>query len=89
VAAAADHRGALEIIEAGQRVDLLMTDLVMPSGIGGFTLARMARLRRPGLKILYLTGYDIPEDARRTSGRILRKPLAREPLIAAIRELIH
>jgi CheY-like chemotaxis protein len=89
VAGAADHRAALAVIEAGQRLDLLVTDVVMPRGVSGFTLARMVRLRRPKLKILYMTGYDIPASVRPTIGPILRKPVGREPLIAAIRGLVH
>lgn len=48
---------ALDLIEQGARVDLLLTDIVMPGGIGGFELAREARKLRPDLPIVYMSGY--------------------------------
>lgn len=48
---------ALKLIEDGLEFDLLLTDIVMPGGIGGFELARLARERRPGLPIVYMSGY--------------------------------
>ena len=38
-------------------VDLLLTDVVMPGGIGGFELARRAREIEPRLPIIYMSGY--------------------------------
>lgn len=89
VALAGDHRDALAIIESGDRLDLLIADLVIPSGIGGLTLGRLARLRRPRLKLLYFTGYDIPAGPRDPGGPILRKPLAPDNLLSAIDGLLH
>lgn len=86
---AGDHRRALAIIESGGPLDLLMTDLVIPRGVGGMTLARMARVRRPSLKIVYITGYDVPADQRDADVPILRKPLAPGPLLAAIHALLQ
>ncbi|WP_299500631.1 ATP-binding protein [uncultured Roseobacter sp.] len=48
---------ALQIIEDGTRVDLLLTDIVMPGGIGGFELASLVRKLRPGLPVVYMSGY--------------------------------
>ena len=46
---------------------------MMPNSLNGFALARMARLRRLDLKVLYLTASEVPtEDA---VGKILHKPL--------------
>jgi hypothetical protein len=59
-------------------VDLLITDLVVPNGVNGFALARMARLRRLDLKVIYLTDIDVPTEE--AIGKILRKPLALEVL---------
>jgi CheY-like chemotaxis protein len=79
VSVAPDHRLALQILEGPQPIDLLITDLVMPGGINGFALARMARLRRLDLKVLYLTAYDLPMEE--AIGKILRKPIDLDVLV--------
>lgn len=48
---------ALEMIESSSDFDLLLTDIVMPGGIGGFELAAKVRSIRPKLPILYMSGY--------------------------------
>ncbi|MBB3234329.1 PAS domain-containing hybrid sensor histidine kinase/response regulator [Phyllobacterium endophyticum] len=56
------HSGkdALEILEAGEEVDLLITDYSMPK-MTGAELAKAARLLKPGLPVLIATGYaDLP-----------------------------
>ena len=85
---AADHQEALRIIESGQRLDLLMTDLVLPNGISGFATARMAQIRRPDLSVLYMTGYDIPANAADAKSLVLRKPLTAETTIKRIELLL-
>jgi YesN/AraC family two-component response regulator len=54
---AADGQAALSILDDSGPVDLLLTDVVMP-GMNGRALAEAAKLRRPGLKVLYMTGYS-------------------------------
>jgi CheY-like chemotaxis protein len=65
VTLAPDHRIALQILEGPQPLDLWITDLVMPGGINGFALARMARMRRLDLRVLYLTAYELPNGGSR------------------------
>jgi CheY-like chemotaxis protein len=81
---AEDFRLALEVLEGDQPVDLLLTDIVMPQRVNGLALARMARMRRPGLKIIYLTGYDLPGAEREALGSVLRKPIEYDALIAEV-----
>jgi PAS domain S-box-containing protein len=57
VLAAADGAAALALIDGGHDVDLLFTDIVMPGGMNGRQLADEAVRRRPGLKVLFTTGY--------------------------------
>jgi CheY-like chemotaxis protein len=83
VIAAADYRDALATLESDKRVDLLLTDVVMPDRIHGFALARMALMRRPKLKVLYLSAYDIPTNE--ATGRVLRKPINDADLVAEVR----
>jgi two-component system cell cycle sensor histidine kinase/response regulator CckA len=47
---------ALEILGAGESIDLLISDVVMP-GLDGPTMVREARKNRPDLKILFMSGY--------------------------------
>ena len=50
------------------RIDLLVTDVGLPGGLNGRQLAEAARQRRPGLKVLFITGYA--EDAVIGSGKL-------------------
>src|ERR1700741_2595049 len=55
---------ALEILEAGQPIDLMMTDQAMP-GMTGIELAEIARTKRPDMPVLLATGYaDLPGGTR-------------------------
>jgi len=81
---ASDHREALQILEGPRRVDLLLTDVVMPQRVNGVALARMAGMRRPGLKVIYLTGYDLPGLSEGTNGTILRKPIDDDALLREV-----
>ena len=70
---AASPSRALDLLEHDPDIALLFTDVVMP-GMNGFELARRARVMRPGLRILYTSGYV--RDAAESDGseRLLRKP---------------
>jgi len=72
-------RLALQILESPQPLDLLITDVVMPDRVNGFALARMARMRRLDLKILYVSAYELPTEE--AIGKILRKPIAPDALV--------
>ena len=64
---------ALEILDQGQKVDLMMTDQAMP-GMTGTELADVVRLKRPELPILLVTGYaELPPGASLSVPR-LSKP---------------
>ncbi|MFU8896683.1 MAG: PAS domain S-box protein [Gammaproteobacteria bacterium] len=80
---------AIAILEQGGAVDLLFTDIVMPGGMNGRELAERARVLRPGLKVLYTSGYT--ENAIIHHGRLdagvdlLSKPYRRAELATRIR----
>ena len=84
VSLATDFRTALGILELERPVDLLLTDIVMPGSVNGVALSRMARLRRRDLKVVYLTGYNVPGVETEASGPILRKPVDDAVLISEI-----
>jgi CheY-like chemotaxis protein len=57
----ASGEAALQLLERGGVIDLVITDLVMPGGIDGMTLiARVAELR-PGLPVILASGHEAPE----------------------------
>ena len=85
---ATSFHAALGILEAEQPVDLLLVDIVMPDGVNGLALSRMARLRRRDLKVVYMTGYNIPGVEREALGPILRKPVDNQVLLEEIGRLL-
>jgi PAS domain S-box-containing protein len=92
VVEASSGAAALTLLDSGRPVDLLFTDVVMPGGMTGFELADAAHERRPGLRILFTSGYA--EEAMRQQGRLrpgmqlLSKPYPKAALAAAIRALL-
>ena len=83
---------ALAILDRGDRVDLLFTDMVMPGGMNGAELAIRARERRPGLKVLFTSGYTAPALASQMlqvdSAAILSKPYRIADLAREVRTLL-
>jgi len=88
---AAEGHAALAIIESEQRLDLLVTDVGLP-GLNGRQLAEIARQRRPGLGVLFVTGYA--ETAASRAGFLepgmdmIAKPFAVDALATRIREML-
>jgi CheY-like chemotaxis protein len=84
---AASGRSALAILEAGEPVDLLFTDVIMPGGMSGPELVESAQRLRPGLKALFATGYAA-EPAEYRGHLLLRKPYDRRNLARAVRTVL-
>ncbi|WP_339471786.1 MULTISPECIES: ATP-binding protein [unclassified Pseudomonas] len=88
---AADARAALPLLESDLRVDLLVTDVGLP-GMNGRQLAEIARQQRPGLKVLFMTGYA--EKAAERQGfledgmNMVAKPFSIDLLATTIRSMI-
>jgi CheY-like chemotaxis protein/anti-sigma regulatory factor (Ser/Thr protein kinase) len=92
VLSAADADAALEITdERNGEIDLLLTDIVLPRS-DGRDLARRLRELRPGLAVLFMSGYAdavIPaEGAAEVAGQLLRKPFTPTALVARVREAL-
>jgi signal transduction histidine kinase/CheY-like chemotaxis protein len=66
--AAGNAAEALAVIDRGERIDLLFTDVMLPGGMNGRQLATEALKRRPELKVLYTSGYT--ENALVHHGRL-------------------
>ncbi|MCR0983295.1 hybrid sensor histidine kinase/response regulator [Roseomonas populi] len=90
---AADGTAGLRVLRSDARIDLLVTDVGLPGGMNGRQLADAARELRPGLRILFITGYA--ENATVGHGllepgmHVLTKPFAMEALTTRIRDLIE
>jgi CheY-like chemotaxis protein len=83
---ARDAVEAFILLEANPAISLMFTDVVMPR-IDGLMLADMARLRHPGLRVLYATGYleRVQRQPGYRYGALLAKPYQRGQLEAAVR----
>jgi CheY-like chemotaxis protein len=54
---AADGPAALDLMEGGAQVDMLVTDVGLPNGMNGRQVAEAMRARQPGIPLLFITGY--------------------------------
>lgn len=86
-----DAEAALKVLGSDQRIDLLFTDVVLP-GKSGRVLADEAAVLRPGLKVLYTTGYSrnaIVHHGRLDPGvELISKPFTFEQLAGRIRDVL-
>jgi PAS domain S-box-containing protein len=88
IMSASDGPGAMAFLRDGAPIDLLFTDVVMPGGMTGLDVANEARRLRPGLEVLYCSGYadQVIVDRNVLNGaRFLRKPYRRVELARAVR----
>jgi signal transduction histidine kinase len=89
---AKDSATALRLLDADKKFDLLLTDVVLP-GKNGRELANEVERRRPGTKIIFMTGYSrnaIVHQGRLDPGiELIPKPLTERVLARKIRQLLH
>lgn len=87
---ATDPADALAILHSSQHVDLLFTDVVMPGGLSGPDLAEQAKILRPGLKILFTSGFpDIRSGGSPQPGMLLSKPYRSQELARKLHETLR
>jgi len=89
VTAVANVQAAEEVIAQPERkIDLLLTDIVMPGG-NGRELANAAQVKRPGLQVLFMTGYSrnaVVHQGRLDEGvDLLQKPMSQAQLATRVR----
>jgi len=90
---ACDGPTALDILRARDDIDLLFTDVVMSGGMSGPELVEAATVVRPGLKVLYTSGYSedaiVHHERLRPGAQLLQKPYRRSELASAIRDALR
>jgi PAS domain S-box-containing protein len=90
---AGDSAAGLKVLQSDVRIDLLVTDVGLPGGMNGRQMADAARVARPDLRVLFITGYA--ENAVLGNGHlapgmaVLTKPFAIESMAARIRSMIE
>jgi PAS domain S-box-containing protein len=79
------------LADPSKNVDVLLTDVVMP-GMSGIELADRARALRPGLRVMYMSGYSHEVIARQgaipVGSTLLQKPFTRQDLLKALDEAL-
>jgi len=85
---APDGEEALSIVRSTDDIDLIVTDVRMPR-LDGYALARSARELRPGLAVLFMTGYTgtNPPDGL-DHAKTLHKPFAPEELVKTVAAIL-
>jgi signal transduction histidine kinase/sensor domain CHASE-containing protein len=91
VISASSGQEALQLVENGTKIDLLVTDVIMP-GMAGDELVEHLRLRRPDLKVVFVSGYasdSIPRIIINSQTSFLQKPFPVEELVRKVYDMIH
>ena len=89
---AKDGPEALRVLQMDARIDLLITDVGLPGGMNGRQLSDAARISRPDLKVLFITGYAenaiIGNAQLAPRMQLLTKPFVMDELASRIRSMI-
>ncbi len=92
VSAANGSEGLMRYLTHRGTIDALVTDLVMPGGMGGVDLARRLRDRQPELPVVYSTGYShteaLPDFRETTTEAFLPKPYSATRLVEALAKVL-
>ena len=90
---AGDSAAGLKVLQSDVRIDLLVTDVGLPGGMNGRQMADAARVSRPDLKVLFITGYaenSVLGNGHLAAGMtVLTKPFSIEAMTARLRSMIE
>jgi two-component system cell cycle sensor histidine kinase/response regulator CckA len=88
---AANGNDALRVADENSRIDLVVTDLVMP-GLGGHHLMQRLREKRPDVQVLFMSGYAgnavLDGGALETGASFIEKPFTPTSFLAKVREVL-
>ncbi|RZT46226.1 PAS domain S-box-containing protein [Sphingomonas sp. BK036] len=93
VIGAADGAAGIKVLQSGSKIELLITDVGLPNGMNGRQVADAARALRPGLKVLFITGYA--ENAAVGNGHLepgmelLTKPFTIQALTSKVADMMR
>jgi CheY-like chemotaxis protein len=89
---ASDGNLALKVVEDNPDIEYLLTDIVMPGGLNGVSLAQLVKERLPDIKILYMSGFPSGVIADKSGieldAPLITKPFSYEELVSAMDELM-
>ena len=89
---AIDGPSALEALERVAKIDLLFTDVVLPRGMNGAALAKVAQERQKDLRVLYMSGYTrnaiLHNGALDEGVQLITKPFRKADLAQKLREVL-
>lgn len=85
---AADGEQALRMLDAGERIDLLFTDIVMPGSLNGIDLAQQVQARFPAVRVVLATGYT-EQRVQLPGVRTLAKPYEVSQAVDALLDSLH
>jgi PAS domain S-box-containing protein len=92
VLSAVDGPSALEVGARTPALDLLLTDVVMPGGMNGVTLAQHMRQQHPAVTVLYTSGFPssalVERRQLQVDGPLVNKPYRKDELIAAVHQAL-
>ncbi len=90
---ATDSNAGLNLLNSDARVDLLVTDVGLPGAVNGRQMADMARRNRPGLPVVFMTGYAeshvLEQCHLQANTEVLTKPFALETLLSCVKALVR
>jgi len=88
---AANGPAALRLLRSGVRIDVLVTDVGLPGGLNGRQVADAVRERRPGVPVLFITGYagSALESELAPGMEVISKPFALDALAARVRAILE
>ncbi len=91
VTATEDGLKALAALDGPEAFDLLLADIVMP-GMDGIELSQLAVRKRPGLKVMFITGFAAVAMGAKNPGpvnaRVLSKPFHLNDLVTEVEKLL-
>jgi PAS domain S-box-containing protein len=79
---AGNGAAALEAVDRAGEIDLMVTDIIMPGDMNGIELAQKVRELRPGIKVIYTSGFPA-EALTERSGKLEGGPLLHKPYLRA------